>query len=374
MKKSYVTYKFRIYPNRQQIQQIEKTYKCCQEIWNLMLEDSLDLFLSSNQIKLRPAYAYTEKNPEFSEVDYSALVNVCMNLKDKYKLCLKENYGKRAADKICPKLKTSKNPRHSYSTIAKHGTTAFIGNKLRMPNLGLLKIAKHRQIPKDFTLCDVTVSRYAGKYYVEMRYSFYNKTPMVPKDEITHIGLDYKQNGLYVDSNGNIADMPHYFRQSEKKYSRQVRALDRKVKGSNNFIKQKLKVAKLAEHITNQRKDFLHKLSNKLTDEYSLISVESLDLQGIKGTHHFGKSINDNGYSYFVGLLEYKQKRKGHYLVKVDRYFPSSQLCQCGYLNPKAKNLNNETIICPCCGLVYNRDENAARNIDKEGLRIFLEN
>ena len=190
-------------------------------------------------------------------------------------------------------------------------------------------------------------------------------------DVVTHTGLDYKSDGLFVDASGMCADMPHFYRASGKRLAREQRRLSRMVQGSGNYHKQKRRVAKLCRHTACQRRDYLHKLSAGMTNRYGPISVEDLDMRAMSGSLHLGKATLDNGYGMFLSMLEYKQARKGHYFIKVDKHYPSSQLCACGFRNPVTKDLSVRTVTCPKCGRVYDRDRNAAANIDKEGLRIF---
>ena len=178
--------------------------------------------------------------------------------------------------------------------------------------------------------------------------------------------------GLYAASDGTRANMPRWFRKSEKKLSREQRKLTRQTKGSARYEKQRRRTAKHQRHVANQRKDFLHKKSAEITNQYDIISVEDLSLAGMSRGLHLGKTVHDSGYGRFVEMLSYKQARKKHMLIKVDRFYPSSQLCHvCGYKNTITKDLSVRTVTCPKCGTVYDRDINAAKNIDAEGLRIY---
>ena len=248
-------------------------------------------------------------------------------------------------------------------------------DSIKLPKVGVISAKVHRKVPDGAKLKSVTVSQDRDdRYYASILYEV-EKEPAAPaqiSEDISHIGLDYKSDGLYVDSFGNSADMPHFYRESHKKLAKAQRKLSKKEKGSKNREKQRRKVAKIAAHIANQRKDFLHKLSAEITNQYELVSVESLNMKSLSQSLHLGKATLDNGYGMFCEMLRYKQLRKGHYFVKVDRLFPSSQLCQCGYKNPATKDLSVRTVECPVCGSIYDRDINAAKNIDKEGLRILL--
>ena len=176
---------------------------------------------------------------------------------------------------------------------------------------------------------------------------------------------------LYIDSNGNEPAYPGYYRQAEKKLKREQRKLSLMQKGSNNRNKQRIKVARLHERIANQRKDFLHKQSRQITNGYDCVCVEDLDMKKMSQTMKFGKSVSDNGWGMFVSFLQYKLAEQGKKLIKVDRYYASSQICSCcGYVNEGTKNLSVRRWPCPNCGAHHNRDVNAAVNIRNEGMRI----
>ena len=172
--------------------------------------------------------------------------------------------------------------------------------------------------------------------------------------------------------------MPHYFRKSQKKLRKLQRQLSKKIgnrkgeKKSNNYLELQRKINNLHEHIANQRLDYLHKESTRIADEYDAIFLEDIDMKSLsnKGFGN-GKATMDNGYGLFLKMLEYKLSDRGKYLVKIDRWFPSSQICHsCGALHPEMKNLANRTMVCDC-GLTISRDRNAAINIRREGLRIL---
>lgn len=213
-----------------------------------------------------------------------------------------------------------------------------------------------------------------GSYYISLLCEKEEEkiTPL-PVVEEKVLGLDYKSDGLYVDSNGRLGDMPKFFRKAQKRLAKRQRKLKHKEVHSKNYQKQLKKIAKLYVHNANQRKDHLHKKSAAITKRYDHVVVEDLNMRSManKGFGN-GKATLDNGYGMFLTMLEYKLHNKGGKLVKVDRWFPSSQLCNCcGFQNPKVKNLNVRTWTCPECGTIHDRDLNAAINIKKEGLRIL---
>ena len=164
-------------------------------------------------------------------------------------------------------------------------------------------------------------------------------------------------NGLYKDSEGNEAEYPKYHRQAEKKLERE----------------QRIKVAKLYEKIANQRKDFLHKQSREIVNAYDCVCIEDLDMKAMARSLHSGKSVHDNGWGMFTTFLKYKLEEEGKQLIRIDKWFPSSQTCSvCGYKNPETKDLHVREWDCPRCKSHHDRDLNAAINIRKEGMRLVM--
>ena len=199
-------------------------------------------------------------------------------------------------------------------------------------------------------------------------------------DKTNAIGLDYASDGLYVDNNGNVGTNHKYYRESHDKLAKAQRKLSR-MQGSNkhetksnNYIKQLRKVNKIHRHIANQRLDNLHKISTEIANQYDVVCVESLNMKAMsnKGFGN-GKATLDNGYGLFLNMLEYKLADRNKYLIKVDKWFPSSQVCHCcGKRHPEMKELTIRTMKCDC-GLIMSRDQNAAINIMREGMRLLIE-
>ena len=198
------------------------------------------------------------------------------------------------------------------------------------------------------------------------------KTKQQKKTAEKFIGIDFAMQGMCVFSTGERAKYPMFYRNTEKKLAREQRKLSRCQKGSQNYKKQKKRVALCHEKIRNQRKDFQHKLSASLAESFDAICVEDLNLKGMAGGFHLGKGVHDNGYGLFLSMLEYKLEERGKYLIKVDRYFASSKICSaCGKKKEKL-SLSERIYYCEC-GHRMDRDVNAAVNIMNEGKRIFAE-
>ena len=166
------------------------------------------------------------------------------------------------------------------------------------------------------------------------------------------------------------ANIDHYVVRNGNRYPVYLRELTE----CRNIEKLKKKIAKLSEHIANQRKDYLHKRSHELAEAYDAVIVEDLDMREIVKEEHLAKATLDNGYGMFRNFLEYKLEDRGKTFLKVDKYFPSSQMCSgCGEKNPEIKDLKIRRWRCPHCGMEHDRDINAAINIRNEGMRILSE-
>lgn len=230
---------------------------------------------------------------------------------------------------------------------------------------------QHRIIPSDYKLKSVTISQTSsGKYYASILFEYENQ--VLDRELETFLGLDFSMHELYRDSNGNAPNYPRYYRKAEKKLAKECRKLSKMQKGSNNRNKQRFKVAKLHEKVANQRKDFLHKQSRQIANAYDCVCIEDLDMKAMARALNFGKSVSDNGWGMFITFLKYKLEEQGKKLVKIDKFFASSQTCNvCGYKNAETKNLSIRAWDCPQCGTHHDRDINAAINIRNEVMRLM---
>lgn len=357
-------YKFRIYPNPEQKIMLAKTFGCVRFIYNRMLSDKIKYYEETKQ-KLNNTPAQYKKEFEWlKEVDSLALANAQMNLQTAY------NNFFRSPKVGFPKFKSKKSNRRSYTTNCVNGNIVVENGCLKLPKIGFVKLKQHRFIPTDYKLKSVTVSQTpSGKYYASVLFEYENQVQ--EQDLHNFLGLDFSMHELYKDSNGNEPQYPRYYRQAEKRLKREQRKLSHMQKGSKNRDKQRIKVAKLHEKVANQRKDFLHKQSRQITNAYDCVCIEDLDMKAMSQALNFGKSVSDNGWGMFVTFLKYKLEELGKRLIKVDKFFASSQICNvCGYKNTATKNLSIRAWDCPECGTHHDRDINAAINIRNEGMRI----
>ncbi|WP_296876251.1 IS200/IS605 family element RNA-guided endonuclease TnpB [Thomasclavelia sp.] len=359
-------YKFRIYPNPQQQILFTKTFGCVRFIYNRMLADKIMHYEKTGQkLNITPAQ-YKKEFEWLNEVDSLALSNAQINLQSAY------NHFFRSPKVGFPKFKSKKSPHRSYTTNCINGNIRLENGYIKLPKAGEIKIRQHRDIPSDYRLKSVTVSQTpSGKYYASILFEYEIQVQMINPQ--TFLGLDYSMHELYRDSNGNEPQYPRYYRQAEQRLKREQRRLSLMQKGSKNRDRQRIKVAKLHEKVANQRKDFLHKQSRQIANAYDCVCIEDLDMKVMSQNLNFGKSVSDNGWGMFVTFLKYKLEGMGKSLVKVDRFFASSQTCSvCGYRNPVTKNLSVREWDCPQCGTHHDRDTNAATNIRNEGMRIIL--
>ena len=320
-------------------------------------------------IKLLPEYK--ETFPYLKEVDSVALQQTVIHLYDAY-----INFFRHNAEQ--PKFKKKKND-YGYTTMNINHSIRFIEDDIQIPKLGRIKVIRHRKLPESFKFTMVSVSRSGRHYYVsllgEEEYFDYAEYIRDKLDPNKSIGLDFSLSHLFVDSNGHHLDMPTYYQDSLTKLAKEQRKLSHMKKGSSHYQKQLMKIKNLHSHIANQRKDFLHKVSRKLANTYDYVFVENLDLKEMserKDKLKLGISIFDLGYGTFLNYLSYKLEWLNKKLIKVDRYFPSSQLCSACHYRKSDLTLNQRSWVCPKCGIKHDRDYNAANNIKKEGIRMLL--
>ena len=360
--------KYRLYPTTEQEIMFAKTFGCCRKVYNLMLADKIACYKETKSFGKQTPAMYKAAYPFLKEVDSLALANVQLNLQSAMKNCFDKSRKKQNG---FPKFKSSKHSKKSYTTNNQKGTVAIIDDRyIKLPKIGKIKAVIHRKPDADWVIKSATISQDSdGKFYVSILFEFVATiTTIAISDNV--IGLDYKSNGLYMDSNGYCPSALKYYRQNQEKLAQAQRKLKHMTIGSNNYKKQQRKIARIQKHTSNQRLDYLHKESTKIANSYDIVCVETLDMKAMsnKGFGN-GKATLDNGYGMFLNMLEYKLADRGKYFVKVDKWYPSSQLCSCC---GKQKKLTLADRIYKCdCGLTINRDYNAAINIKNEGLRIL---
>lgn len=356
-------YKFRLYPTEEQEAVFIKTFGCVRFIYNKMLSDKIKYYEETKQKLNNTPAQYKQEFEWLKEVDSLALANARMNLQSAY------NNFFRSPKIGFPKFKSRRKDKNSYTTNNQNGTVSIVGNKLRLPKVGLVKMVQHRTIPSEQRIKSATIEKTrSGKYYVSILVEFEKEIPKLQLDKMKALGLDYTSHSFYVDSQGREANYPKFYRNAQTVLSKEQRKLSLMKYGSSNYEKQRIRTAKIQERIANQRKDWLHKLSFELAEIYDYICVEDINMQNIAQSLKLGKSTNDNGFGMFRTFLAYKLAERGKRLIKIDKWFPSSRMCRfCGYINKDLK-LSDRVWTCEC-GATLNRDENAAINILNEGLK-----
>ena len=360
-------YKYRIYPNKKQKELIAKNFGCVRFVYNHYLakrieayknnKETLNYYDCANDLKnLKSNYEWLK------EADSTSLQSAIKDLDTAYQKFFKEHSG-------FPKFKSKKIHRYAYKSKRVGNNIEFCGNSIKLPKLGKVKI-KGKQIPQGRIL-NATVSQVpSGKYYVslcctEVEAKQYKSTGNA-------IGIDLGLKEFAIISNGDKIENPKYLKKSLQKLAKLQRGLSRKTRGGSNWNKARIKVARMQERTANQRKDFLQKLSTQLIRDYDVICIEDLQVQNMVKNHRLAQAISDVSWSEFVRQLEYKAKWHDREVVKINTFYPSSQLCSvCGYKNAHTKDLSVREWTCPDCKTKHDRDINAARNILNEGLRLL---
>ena len=366
------SYKFRIYPTREQENCIQRTFGCCRFVYNHYLAQRMEEYQTTGK---SPSRFQQDKDmtqlkrqlPWLAEADSTALQAALYDLDIAYR-----NFFRRIQNGEVPgypKFKSKHSHRKSYKTKRVGSNIEVLNGKIKLPKLGLVKCRVSRAV--EGRILSVTVSQEpSGRYYVSICCTDV-EIPALPSTGAA-VGVDLGIKALATASDGTVYPNSKNRSAREKQLRRLSRQLSRKKSGSSNREKARIRKARLEEHIANQRRDAIQKATTDLIRHNDVICIEDLKTKGMMQEHILAGAISDAAFYEFRRELEYKAAWYGRKVIVVDSFFPSSQLCHhCGYRNPDMKDLRVRDWVCPQCGTRHDRDVNAAINIRNEGMRSF---
>lgn len=372
--------KIRIYPNKTQTTQINKLLGCYRFVYNNCLtlkinkykEDKTSLNLKQLGDYFHNTLTKSEDYNWLNEQNTKVLKQAIINMLEAYKRFF-DGKGKVGFPKYKSKHDNKLSCRFPLEAISKKND--YQSGKLSLANIKNIKfkcsdkykdyLIKHKNGIRSATLSKTK----SGDYYLSILVNG-SIDKVLPKTDCV-IGIDLGVKDFVITSEGEVFDNLHFHKKSENKIKRLQKQVSRKVKGSNNRNKARVRLAKVFEKQTNRKQNYLHEISISLLNENQVIVMEDLNVSGMLKNHNLAKSIQEMSFSELRRMLEYKCSWYGRELVIINRYYPSSKLCNvCGF-KKKDLSLHDRSWVCPCCGTVHDRDLNAALNIRDEGERII---
>lgn len=369
-------FKYRIYPNESQRDQIARTFGCCRFVYNRALDVKKTAYSETGKsiatndlIKMIPAWKRDPDTSWLAQVDSMALQQSIRDLDRAYK-----NFFRRVREGGKPGFPKFKSRRHARQSYRTNGGKVLDRNHIALPKLGNVRAKVSRPLQGRFISVTVSLDA-AGRYFATFLCTGVPAKDTTATDR--EVGIDLGVKTLATLSDGTKIENPRGLERYERKLAREQRRLSRRKgarkseKQSRRYLKQRKRVARIHAKIADARTDALHKVTTMLVDENQVLCMEDLNAKGMMKNHHLAKAVTDASFGEFARLLEYKCAERGRSLVKIGRFYPSSKTCSaCGH-RLDALPLSVRSWDCPACGAHHDRDVNAARNILTEGKRIL---
>ncbi|MGZ7116856.1 MAG: IS200/IS605 family element RNA-guided endonuclease TnpB [Methanobacterium sp.] len=358
-------FKYRLYPDKEQIIKFHEHFGACRYIYNWGLEYKIRTYIEEGKSISR--FALNKEITELKlsekwlrEVNSQSLQGATLNLDNSFKRFFREKSG-------FPRFKSKKNPVQSFN-VPQNYKVDFENSKVYLPRVGWIKTKIHRRFEDKLQTATISKTN-TGKYYISILINDGEPVPdKQPFNESNTMGVDLGIKHFLITTDGFKVANPRYLKLNLRKLKREQRKLSRKQKGSKNREKQRLKVARIHEKIRNIREDFQHKWSTKLIRENQAICLETLNIQGMLKNKHLAQHISDVGWYSFIEKLKYKAEWYGKTIFQIGMFEPSSKICNnCGYHNTELE-LKHRMWTCPDCGTVHDRDINAAITIKDSAL------
>lgn len=369
-------FKYRIYPNESQRDQIARTLGCCRFVYNRALDVKKTAYSETGKsiatndlIKMIPAWKRDPETSWLAQVDSMALQQSIRDLDRAYK-----NFFRRVREGGKPGFPKFKSRRHARQSYRTNGGKVLDRNHIALPKLGTVRAKVSRPLQGRFISVTVSLDA-AGRYFATFLCIDVPSKDAPATDR--EVGIDLGVETLATLSDGTKIENPRHLKKYERKLAREQRRLSRRKgarkgeKQSRRYLKQRKRVARIHANIADARTDALHKVTTMLADENQVLCMEDLNAKGMMKNHHLAKAVTDASFGEFARLLEYKCDERGRSLVKIGRFYPSSKTCSaCGH-RLDALPLSARSWDCLACGAHHDRDVNAARNILTEGKRIL---